>query len=141
MARVGFLGLGDMGTPMARRLLRSGHDLVVWNRSSTIVMMKSAPTAACAGEGATSAPSRAKVTVRSVAWGTLPRTGASTSTADFGNRSETKRISSGPTVDMSITIWPGKSEAASPAVPNSTVDDDRCRGAGVDQLRCKEGKT
>ena len=33
MARVGFLGLGDMGTPMARRLLRAGHDLVVWNRS------------------------------------------------------------------------------------------------------------
>jgi 3-hydroxyisobutyrate dehydrogenase-like beta-hydroxyacid dehydrogenase len=33
MARIGFLGLGDMGTPMARRLLRAGHTLVVWNRS------------------------------------------------------------------------------------------------------------
>jgi len=33
MARIAFLGLGDMGTPMARRLLRAGHDLVIWNRS------------------------------------------------------------------------------------------------------------
>jgi 3-hydroxyisobutyrate dehydrogenase-like beta-hydroxyacid dehydrogenase len=33
MARIGFLGLGHMGTPMAMRLLLAGHDLVVWNRS------------------------------------------------------------------------------------------------------------
>lgn len=29
----GFLGLGDLGMPMAQRLLGSGHDIVVWNRS------------------------------------------------------------------------------------------------------------
>src|ERR1700681_1877118 len=34
MAKIGFLGLGEMGTPMAVRLLRAGHDLTVWNRSS-----------------------------------------------------------------------------------------------------------
>jgi 3-hydroxyisobutyrate dehydrogenase-like beta-hydroxyacid dehydrogenase len=33
MAKIGFLGLGEMGTPMAGRLLRAGHDLTVWNRS------------------------------------------------------------------------------------------------------------
>ena len=33
MAKIGFLGLGEMGTPMAGRLLQAGHDLVVWNRS------------------------------------------------------------------------------------------------------------
>ncbi len=31
MARIGFIGLGNMGTPMARNLLRSGHALTVFD--------------------------------------------------------------------------------------------------------------
>lgn len=31
--RVGFVGLGLMGQPMALRLVRTGHDVVVWNRT------------------------------------------------------------------------------------------------------------
>src|SRR5947209_3525245 len=31
--RIGFLGLGNMGTPMALRLIAAGHELSVWNRS------------------------------------------------------------------------------------------------------------
>lgn len=31
--RVGFLGLGQMGAPMAQRLLHAGHELNVWNRT------------------------------------------------------------------------------------------------------------
>lgn len=31
--RIGFLGLGNMGTPMALRLLAAGHELAVWNRT------------------------------------------------------------------------------------------------------------
>lgn len=31
--RIGFIGLGIMGRPMARNLLRAGYPLVVWNRS------------------------------------------------------------------------------------------------------------
>ncbi|MFN3943311.1 MAG: NAD(P)-dependent oxidoreductase [Allosphingosinicella sp.] len=34
-ARLGFIGLGIMGLPMARRLLSSGRTLTVWNRSAT----------------------------------------------------------------------------------------------------------
>ena len=33
MTRVGFVGLGGMGSRMAGRLLHAGHDLVVWNRT------------------------------------------------------------------------------------------------------------
>jgi 3-hydroxyisobutyrate dehydrogenase-like beta-hydroxyacid dehydrogenase len=33
MARIGFAGLGLMGSRMARSILRHGHDLVVWNRT------------------------------------------------------------------------------------------------------------
>jgi 3-hydroxyisobutyrate dehydrogenase-like beta-hydroxyacid dehydrogenase len=35
MAKLAFLGLGLMGTPMATRLLDAGHDLTVWNRTSS----------------------------------------------------------------------------------------------------------
>lgn len=31
--RIGFLGLGKMGTPMALRLIAAGHELSVWNRT------------------------------------------------------------------------------------------------------------
>jgi 3-hydroxyisobutyrate dehydrogenase-like beta-hydroxyacid dehydrogenase len=31
--RVGFIGLGNMGQPMARNLIRAGHQVVVYNRS------------------------------------------------------------------------------------------------------------
>src|SRR5690242_12396960 len=33
MARIGFIGLGRMGSGMAARLLAAGHDLAVYNRS------------------------------------------------------------------------------------------------------------
>jgi 3-hydroxyisobutyrate dehydrogenase-like beta-hydroxyacid dehydrogenase len=31
--KIGFLGLGKMGTPMALRLIGAGHELAVWNRT------------------------------------------------------------------------------------------------------------
>ncbi len=31
--KVGFIGLGAMGAPMATNLLKAGHELAVWNRS------------------------------------------------------------------------------------------------------------
>jgi 3-hydroxyisobutyrate dehydrogenase-like beta-hydroxyacid dehydrogenase len=33
MAKIAFLGLGQMGTPMATRLLQAGHEVIVWNRT------------------------------------------------------------------------------------------------------------
>jgi len=32
--KLGYLGLGMMGIPMARRLLNARHELAVWNRSA-----------------------------------------------------------------------------------------------------------
>jgi 3-hydroxyisobutyrate dehydrogenase/2-hydroxy-3-oxopropionate reductase len=34
MAKLGFLGLGIMGYPMARNLLRAGHEVALWSHSS-----------------------------------------------------------------------------------------------------------
>ena len=33
ISRVGFLGLGTMGTPMAKNLKKKGFEVVVWNRT------------------------------------------------------------------------------------------------------------
>ena len=33
MTRIGFIGLGVMGHPMAANLVRAGHDVTVWNRT------------------------------------------------------------------------------------------------------------
>ena len=33
MARIGFIGLGVMGAPMARHLAAAGHALTVYNRT------------------------------------------------------------------------------------------------------------
>ena len=32
--KAAFIGLGNMGTAMARCILRASHDLTVWNRTS-----------------------------------------------------------------------------------------------------------
>ncbi len=42
---IAFLGLGKMGSPMARRLLEAGHEVTIWNRSP-------APAQALAAAGA-----------------------------------------------------------------------------------------
>src|SRR5205085_11393896 len=33
MAKLGFLGLGIMGYPMAQNLIRAGHDVALWSHS------------------------------------------------------------------------------------------------------------
>lgn len=53
MARVAFCGLGQMGAPMAACLVKAGHDVVVWNRTT-------AKTEALIAVGAKAAPSPAE---------------------------------------------------------------------------------
>ena len=35
MAKLGFLGLGIMGYPMARNLLRAGHEVALWSHNAS----------------------------------------------------------------------------------------------------------
>src|SRR5262249_18536554 len=56
--RVGFVGLGLMGLPMARNILKAGYELTVWNRTAA----KAAPLVA---EGAAQAGGPAEVASRS----------------------------------------------------------------------------
>ena len=53
--KIAFLGLGNMGTPMARHLLRAGHEVTVWNRTqakSEALRAEGAKVGATAGEAA-----------------------------------------------------------------------------------------
>ena len=52
MAKIAFLGLGQMGAPMARRLLQAGHELTVWNRTPDRAEPLAAGSAAVAGSPA-----------------------------------------------------------------------------------------
>ena len=58
MAKLGFVGLGIMGAPMARALLRAGHELSVWSHTK-------AKADQLAKEGATACASPAEVASRS----------------------------------------------------------------------------
>jgi len=37
--KIGFLGLGTMGSAIVSNLLQSGHDVMVWNRTVSKVMI------------------------------------------------------------------------------------------------------
>ena len=58
MAKLGFLGLGIMGGPMARSLMRAGHDVAVWSHSGGKVEQ-------FAKDGATACATPAEVAKRS----------------------------------------------------------------------------
>src|ERR1041384_4078733 len=44
--KIGWIGAGRMGTPMAERLLKAGHDVTIWNRTRA----KAEPLAAKGGK-------------------------------------------------------------------------------------------
>lgn len=58
MAKLGFVGLGIMGGPMARNLVRAGHEVAVWSHSG-------GKAEALAKEGATACATPAEVARRS----------------------------------------------------------------------------
>ncbi|MGR3541128.1 MAG: NAD(P)-binding domain-containing protein, partial [Hasllibacter sp.] len=50
--KVGFIGLGNMGLPMARNLAEAGHDLTGFDAAPVEAPFPLAPSAARAAEGA-----------------------------------------------------------------------------------------
>ena len=55
MARIGFIGLGNMGGPMARNLLKAGHELTVFDLSKQACEAAAADGAAVAASAADAA--------------------------------------------------------------------------------------
>lgn len=104
--QVGIIGLGRMGSSTARRLMRDGHDVVVFNRSES-------PLEVLAGKDATAASSlkdmAAKLAMPRVFWSMLP--------ADAPTETTIETLSA-PTAPGDIVIDGG-----------NTVDKDEMRRA------------
>ena len=69
MSRIAFLGLGQMGTPMAMRLLEAGHDVRVWNRDrdrTVALSQRGASVAASPSDAA--ADVEVAITLAKVSW-------------------------------------------------------------------------
>ena len=63
MARVAVVGLGGMGSRIARRLIDAGHELTVWNRTAA----KAEPLGVPIAESPAEAASQAEVVITMVA--------------------------------------------------------------------------
>ena len=110
MAKIGFLGLGEMGTPMAGRLLQAGHEVVVWNRSPE-------RTAVLAKEGASVAASPAKAAAGRDLVITMLATPEALEQVLFGADGLAPALSPGQVlIDMS-TVGPGEVRSAAARLP------------------------
>ena len=123
MAKIGFLGLGEMGTPMAGRLLHAGHDVVVWNRSAE-------RTAPLAKEGAAVAPSPAAAAAGADFIITMLATPEALEQVLFGSEGLAPALSPGQVlIDMS-TVGPDEVRAAAARLPKgASLVDAPVRGS------------
>ncbi|MEA2325413.1 MAG: hypothetical protein QOE68_372 [Thermoanaerobaculia bacterium] len=114
MAKIGFLGLGEMGTPMATRLRRAGHDLTVWNRSAE-------RTVPLANEGAAVASSPAKAAAGADFVITMLATPEALEQVLFGSDGLATGLSPGQLlIDMS-TVGPDEVRSAAGRLPEGTT--------------------
>jgi 3-hydroxyisobutyrate dehydrogenase-like beta-hydroxyacid dehydrogenase len=117
MSKIAFLGLGNMGTPMAIRLVHSGHDVSVWNRTA----QRTAPLAD-AGAGVAASPAQAAVGVEFVI--TMLATPEALDEVLFGPDGLAAALSPGQTlIDMS-TVGPDAFRSAVARLPSGVAAVD-----------------
>ena len=123
MAEIGFLGLGEMGTPMAGRLLHAGHEVVVWNRSAE-------RTVPLAKEGAAVAASPAKAAAGRDSVITMLATPDALEQVLFGSAGVAPALSPGQVlIDMS-TVGPDEVRSAAARLPKgASLVDAPVRGS------------
>jgi 3-hydroxyisobutyrate dehydrogenase-like beta-hydroxyacid dehydrogenase len=108
MAKIGFLGLGEMGRPMAGRLLGAGHELVVWNRRADRIAHL---------EGAAAASSPAKAAAGADFLITMLATPEALEQVLFGTEGLAPALSPGQVfIDMS-TVGPDEVRSAAARLP------------------------
>ena len=123
MAKIGFLGLGEMGMPMASRLLQAGHEVVVWNRSAE-------RTAVLAKEGAAVAAAPAKAAAGRDFVITMLATPEALEQVLFGTAGLAPALSPGQIlIDMS-TVGPEEVRSAAARLPKgASLVDAPVRGS------------
>jgi 3-hydroxyisobutyrate dehydrogenase-like beta-hydroxyacid dehydrogenase len=117
MSKIAFLGLGNMGTPMAVRLLNAGHDVTVWNRT----VQRTTPLA---DAGATVAASPAEAAVGVEFAITMVATPVALGEVLFGSDGLASALSAGQTlIDMS-TVGPDAFQSAAARLPSGVAAVD-----------------
>jgi 3-hydroxyisobutyrate dehydrogenase-like beta-hydroxyacid dehydrogenase len=96
MEQVAVLGLGHMGTPMARRLVETGHRVTVWNRTQRVGAVPGATVA----ESAADAVGSADVVI------TMLTDGGAVESVLFGQSGAAPALRSGTTLVEMSTIGP-----------------------------------
>ena len=115
MERIGFIGLGIMGKPMARNLLKAGYPLIVHNRSQAAV-------SELAAEGATKTDSPKEVAEQSDIIITMLPDSPDVELVIFGENGISGAVRSGVLfIDMS-TIAPATARKVQTALLEKGVD-------------------
>ncbi len=128
MAKVAFLGLGQMGSLMAANLLAAGHDLTVWNRTSE----RAEPLARA---GATVAGSPADAAARADAIFTMLTDPAALEAVVFGGAGVAETIRPGAALIDLSTVGPAPIRGVAARLPEGVeVLDAPVRGS-VDKAR------
>jgi 3-hydroxyisobutyrate dehydrogenase-like beta-hydroxyacid dehydrogenase len=112
VARLGFCGLGQMGAPMAARLIGAGHDVTVWNRTAA----KERPLAD-RGAVAASTPAEAADTSEYVI--TMLASPEALSDVVFGKHGLAEGLGSGSTLVEMSTVGPEAVHEARSRLPDS----------------------
>ncbi|MDT7723685.1 MAG: 3-hydroxyisobutyrate dehydrogenase [Actinomycetota bacterium] len=117
MSKIAFLGLGNMGTPMATRLVNAGHDVTVWNRTA----QRSAPLAD-AGAGVAASPAGAVAGADFAI--TMLATPDALGDVLFGPDGLASALSTGQTLIEMSTIGPDAFRSAAARLPHGVAAVD-----------------
>lgn len=114
MTKVAFLGLGQMGAPMAARLLDAGHDLTVWNRTAD----KAEPLLA---RGATAASSPAEAVADADAAITMLSAPEALDEVLFGEQGAAASLTAGQILVEMSTVGPAAVQAMTERLPDGVA--------------------
>jgi 3-hydroxyisobutyrate dehydrogenase len=124
MTTIGFCGLGQMGAPMAARLLDAGHDVAVWNRTAG----KADPLVS---RGARRAASPAESAVGAEAVITMLADPEAVETVVFADDGLHRELASGSTLIEMSTVGPETVRRMAGRLPQGvTVIDAPVLGSG-----------
>lgn len=113
--RVGFIGLGLIGTPMSRNLLKNGYDVVVWNRTSS----RMTPVLREGASGAVSPHGIAEVSDLII---TMVSDSPDVEQVILGERGVIEGVSSGSVVVDMSTISPSVTRSIAAELDKKNVD-------------------
>lgn len=114
MARLGFCGLGQMGAPMAARLVDAGHYVTVWNRTAE----RAAPLVE---RGAKQAASPAEAAVGAEALFTMVSAPDALDAVLFGEGGAAASLGDGATLVEMSTVGPAAVRAVRSRLPESVA--------------------